>query len=218
MRLDRIFQYTPEMVDPRLLEAQATDRLAEVIEKPVFGIYTFPLLTPAYCADLIEVCEATGRFAVSRGATYAVPELRFTLVSKLLMQAYMKLCTAHVLHVIDHLWGLADHFDVVRVPFVCKYTMDTVQHMDRHHDAHATLSLSVNLNHGYEGGGLYFPAWDYNAREVPVGHCILFHSMLSHEHEALPITAGTRYSLVGWLSSTKAEVSADEAWVLRPNG
>lgn len=209
-----LFNYSPRVIHPQMRMASQTRSWKEIIDNPTGQLYTFPLFTKGYCARLLELLEATGRFDVI-GATYAVPEIRLTTVSKLLMEHYVNVYSRHVLPIIDEIYGLADHFDVVRVPFVNKYTMETVQKMDRHWDAHATLSLSVNLNDDYEGGGLYFHEYDYNAKVAGVGYGILFPSMLTHEHEALPITAGKRYAFTAWLSSTKADVQADEAWVVK---
>jgi hypothetical protein len=216
--LKDVYNYSPRIIDPAMLDAASNGRVGDVVSNPAEGIYTFPLYTPDYCSRFIEVCEATGRFDVSDGATYAVPELRLTIISKLVMEAYLAVIGRFILPVIEEIWEVGDHFDLFRVPFICRYNMETVQHMNRHHDAHAVISLSVNLNNEYEGGGLYFHRQDFNCRDIPIGHCIMFPSMLTHEHEALPITAGVRYGLTCWLSSTKADTRADEGWVVRPSG
>ena len=215
IELADIFNVSPRIIHPAMLEAFATGEFGKIISSPAPGLHVFPLYTEDYCAKLIEVADATGRFQTERGATYAVPELRLNVISKLVMQAYVAVATRFILPVIDEIYLLGDHFDVFRVPFICRYSPDTATEMGRHHDAHATLSLAISLNDGYEGGAVYFNAQDFNNRDVPVGYATMFPSMLTHEHEVLPITGGERYSLTCWLSSTKADRGADEAWVIK---
>ena len=216
IELADIFNISPRIIHPAMLEAASTGDFAGLVTSPAPGIHVFPLYNEEYCAKLIEVAEATGRFQVEAGATYAVPELRLTVISKLVMQAYVAAATRFVLPVIDEIYDLGHHFDVFRVPFICRYSPDTATEMGRHHDAHATLSLAISLNRAFEGGAVYFNGVDFNNRDVPVGYATMFPSLLTHEHEVLPVTGGVRYSLTCWLSSTKADRAADESWVIKP--
>jgi len=208
-----VFHASPHIIHPAMLEALATGSIASVIDNPAPGVHTFPLYTEAYCRALIEVADATGGFFQDEGATYAVPELRLTYISNLVMSAYVEVAGRFILPAIEEIYGLGEHFDVFRVPFICKYTQETATQMERHHDAHGVLSVAISLNREFEGGAIYFNAQDFNNKDVPVGYATLFPSLLTHEHEVLPITAGTRYSLTCWLNSTKAFKDADEAWV-----
>ena len=47
---------------------------------------------------------------------------------------------------VDSPYSRGDHFDVFRVPFICRYSTDTVTEMGRHFDAHGVLSLAIPLN------------------------------------------------------------------------
>jgi len=210
-----IFQASPRIMHPAMMDAFTTGDLAGIIENPADGIHVFPLFNEGYCKKLIEVAEATGQFHREDANTYAVPELRFTLISKLLMQAYVDVATRFILPVIEEVWGLGDHFDVFRVPFICRYSTDTVTEMGRHFDAHGLLSLAVPLNNEYEGGSVFFNKQGFNNKDVPPGYATMFPSMLTHEHEVLPVTSGIRYSMTAWLNSTKADQAADESWAIR---
>lgn len=58
-----------------------------------------------------------------------------------------------------------------------------------------TLALVVALSdpNDYEGGGTYFPRWNYSTGKPPAGTAIIYPGGLSHEHMGLETTGGKRY-------------------------
>ena len=75
IELDDIFQASPRIMHPAMMDAFTTGDLASIIESPADGVHVFPLFNKGYCDKLIEVAEATGQFYQEDGNTYAVPEL-----------------------------------------------------------------------------------------------------------------------------------------------
>lgn len=80
-------------------------------------------------------------------------------------------------------------------------------HFKRHrdnalpHTAFREFAVSINLNtHEYEGGGLRFPEYDDNEYSAPAGGAMIFSASLLHE--AAPVTRGSRYVVLSFLSST----------------
>ena len=71
-------------------------------------------------------------------------------------------------------------------------------HTDSHKDRQRTLSCSISLNNDYEGGEFEFFQGERTYR-APAGSAILFPSNFQYPHRVLPITAGTRYSIITWL-------------------
>lgn len=61
------------------------------------------------------------------------------------------------------------------------------------------LTLIVQLNENFEGGGLSFFGDTYRI-EPKKGSVILFPSNYLFPHQALPVTKGVRYSLITWIS------------------
>lgn len=74
---------------------------------------------------------------------------------------------------------------------------------------HST-SMIIYLNHDFEGGGTYFPKWNFTVAKPPIGSAVVrFRSVfclfipqvypggVSHEHEGLHITKGRRYLMLG---------------------
>lgn len=72
-----------------------------------------------------------------------------------------------------------------------------IQHTDSFKARPREVSCSFALNDNYEGG-----EWGFFDREmvfkVPKGSAILFPSNFMYPHEIMPVTKGTRYSLITW--------------------
>jgi hypothetical protein len=64
------------------------------------------------------------------------------------------------------------------------------------HSDKSRVSMSLILNDDFEGGDLYFPRQEYKTADVPKGTLICWPGQITHPHTILPVTQGTRYSLV----------------------
>ncbi len=96
---------------------------------------------------------------------------------------------------------MANSFETFRVG--C-YTAEERGFFGRHWDnttpgtGHRKLGMVVNLNAGeYEGGALTFPEFGHQRYRTNTGDAVIFSCSLLHE--ALPVTAGRRYGLFGFL-------------------
>ena len=71
------------------------------------------------------------------------------------------------------------------------------QHKDSFKDRPRAVSCSFALNDDYEGGEFAFFDRElvYNLKK---GSCIMFPSNFMYPHEIMPVTSGTRYSIVTW--------------------
>jgi len=71
------------------------------------------------------------------------------------------------------------------------------QHVDSFKAQPRAVSCSVSLNDDYDGG-----EWAFFDRSIefrmPKGSAVLFPSNFMYPHEILPVTKGTRYSIVTW--------------------
>jgi predicted 2-oxoglutarate/Fe(II)-dependent dioxygenase YbiX len=70
-------------------------------------------------------------------------------------------------------------------------------HTDSFKDRPRAVSCSFALNDDYEGGEFAFFDRElvYNLKK---GSCIMFPSNFMYPHEIMPVTSGTRYSIVTW--------------------
>ena len=67
-----------------------------------------------------------------------------------------------------------------------------------------TLSVIIFLNNDYEGGELNFhdPITEeiYQTIKPSPGRCIIWPSNFMYPHSVSPVTKGTRYAIVSWLT------------------
>jgi len=76
------------------------------------------------------------------------------------------------------------------------------QHFQEHHDHGFSYNCVVSLvgypNDNYEGGELYFRLQDLNIKPQ-AGDLYIFPSNYMYPHRAMPVTSGTKYSIVTML-------------------
>lgn len=68
--------------------------------------------------------------------------------------------------------------------------------------AHRRFAVTINLNHGYEGGDLRFPEYGPRTYRAPVGGAVVFSCSLLHE--ATPVTQGERFAYLPFLYDEEA--------------
>lgn len=80
------------------------------------------------------------------------------------------------------------------------------QHFMEHHDHgfsyNCTLSLVAYPNDDYEGGELYFRLQNLKVK-ADAGDLFIFPSNFMYPHQAMPVTSGTKYSIVTMLDYSK---------------
>ncbi len=73
-----------------------------------------------------------------------------------------------------------------------------IEHTDHFKDRPRSLTIIFNLNDDYEGGELTF--WGRTKiYKLKKGDGIIFPSNFMYPHEIMPVTSGTRYSMITWM-------------------
>ena len=72
------------------------------------------------------------------------------------------------------------------------------EHVDTYSGEHRTFSCSMILNDEYEGGELAFFECKYKLK-TKKGDVVIFPSSFTYPHQVLPVTSGTRYSIITWI-------------------
>jgi predicted 2-oxoglutarate/Fe(II)-dependent dioxygenase YbiX len=72
-----------------------------------------------------------------------------------------------------------------------------IQHVDSFFKKPRSISCSFILNDDYEGGEFAFFDREL-VYKVKKGSCIMFPSNFTYPHEIMPVTSGTRYSIITW--------------------
>lgn len=85
--------------------------------------------------------------------------------------------------------------------FIVKYTPTGQSFLRPHFDA-STVTINIALNRAgidFEGGGTHFVRQNCSTPDLPIGEGVLFPGRLTHYHEGLPTTKGTRYIAVSFI-------------------
>lgn len=180
-------------------------------------IYQFQLFTPAFCQCLIAEAERHGgweTYLEKRAESHPMfpddasivdmcePDTTISFEDIPGLQAvYRRIMQQHVQPLVEALWTT---FRLQRwdVPEVRKYMPDVINQMDLHYDLETVALVTYLSGPTFIGGGTYFPRWDLtvgNHHNVRPGSAIVYPGGVSHEHSALPVTAGVRYMLGGSL-------------------
>ncbi len=207
-----LFRYDGRFVDRfldrsvRHLTAEGARAAAREIAEQVYQVQLF---TPEFCRLLIEECEHCGAWRTVKektvephSATPGIadviePETAIPWSAMLGLEGvYDAVVSRHVRPLLEGLW---ETFELQKwdPPAVRKFESDVVGGMDLHYDAE-TVGMVGYLSEAFEGGGTHFPRWNLTVGQsgnVRVGSVIVYPGGLSHEHLALPVTAGTRYTL-----------------------
>lgn len=74
-------------------------------------------------------------------------------------------------------------------------------HLKPHHDA-STYTINIALNRpnvDFEGGGCRFVRYNCSVLDTRVGWSFIHPGRLTHYHEGLVVTKGTRYIMVSFI-------------------
>lgn len=85
--------------------------------------------------------------------------------------------------------------------FVVKYRPDEQPYLRPHHDS-STYTINIALNQAgtdYEGGGCRFIRYNCSVTDTKPGWMLMHPGRLTHYHEGLRVTAGTRYIMISFV-------------------
>jgi len=166
-------------------------------------ILVVPFLSEAQCKDIIAKSEAVGGWGQMAGDKFPAQEIR---ADKLGIWAELEAAWRdHLGKVAESKWTPMEHIGL-RDAFAMRYAMDTQTSLGFHTDA-SLVTGSVKLNEDYEGAELIFPHQNFSNINVPLGHCILFPSAVTHGHKVNPLKSGVKYSLTMWTSRYQGDVN-----------
>jgi len=146
------------------------------------------------CQRYIKASESLGRWGELDGDKFPAQEIRlkelglWDEISEQWADKLSKICERH--------WHPEAYLGL-RDAFTMRYSMETQTELGLHTDA-SLFTGSVKLNDNYDGAELVFPRQEFTNKNVEVGQCILFPSMVTHGHKVLPLRGGKKYSLTMW--------------------
>lgn len=172
-------------------------------EEVAKDILVVPLLSSHECKNIIERAEAVGAWGEMQGDKFPAQEIRVKEFG--LWDRIERLWSTHLGKIAEKKWTPMEYMGL-RDAFTMRYSMDTQTSLGFHTDA-SLVTGSVKLNDDYEGAELIFPHQGFSNKDVPVGHCILFPSQVTHGHKVEPLRSGVKYSLTMWTSRYRGDVN-----------
>eukprot|EP00049_Salpingoeca_infusionum_P012977 m.241269 g.241269 ORF g.241269 m.241269 type:complete len:505 (+) comp15321_c0_seq3:66-1580(+) len=171
-------------------------------------VFRVPFFSKTFAKHLIEECESYGQWSSGdskderiQGGYEPVPtqdihfqQLGFLGAWRHIIQTYLRPITTF--HYPGYFLEGRTTLD-----FVVRYRPDTQASLRPHHDA-STVTLNVALNQGgvdYQGGGTRFVRQNCTLTNTEPGWGTLSPGRLTHLHEGLETTEGTRYILVSFI-------------------
>lgn len=179
-----------------------------LVEQPCPDVYWFPLLSEQMCDELVEEMENYGQWSGGRhedsrlaGGYENVPTVDIHMKQVGYEDQWLQLLRTYVGPMTEHLFPGYHTKTRAVMNFVVRYRPDEQPSLRPHHDS-STFTLNVALNHkglDYEGGGCRFLRYDCIISAPRKGWGLLHPGRLTHYHEGLPTTRGTRYIMVSFV-------------------
>ncbi|XP_053308082.1 procollagen-lysine,2-oxoglutarate 5-dioxygenase 1 [Spea bombifrons] len=180
----------------------------KVIESPCPDVYWFPIFTEKACDDLVEEMENFGQWSTGdvtddriQGGYENVPTIDIHMTQINYQKEWHKLLLDFVAPITEKMYPgyyTRAEFDLA---FVVRYRPDEQPSLMPHHDA-STFTINIALNSvglDYEGGGCRFLRYNCSIRAPRKGWALMHPGRLTHYHEGLPTTKGTRYIAVSFV-------------------
>uniref|UniRef100_A0A665VVT8 Procollagen-lysine,2-oxoglutarate 5-dioxygenase 1 n=1 Tax=Echeneis naucrates TaxID=173247 RepID=A0A665VVT8_ECHNA len=180
----------------------------KLIETPCPDVYWFPVFSDVACNHLIEEMEHFGRWSGGKntdtriqGGYENVPTIDIHMNQINFEKEWHKFLLEYIAPITEKMYPgyyTKAHFDLA---FVVRYKPDEQPSLRPHHDA-STFTINIALNQvglDYQGGGCRFLRYNCSIQAPRKGWALMHPGRLTHYHEGLPTTAGTRYIAVSFV-------------------
>ncbi|KAJ8961212.1 hypothetical protein NQ318_008895 [Aromia moschata] len=180
-----------------------------VPRQPCPDVFWFPIASEKFAKALINMMESYGRWSSGKneddrieGGYEAVPtrDIHMTQVGfdphwiQFLKQFVRPL-------VLKGFQGYSNHTPHSIMNFAVRYRPDEQPFLKPHHDT-STYTINIALNQvgvDYEGGGCRFIRYNCSVVDTKPGWILIHPGKLTHYHEGLYVTKGTRYIMVSFV-------------------
>jgi hypothetical protein len=158
-------------------------------------LYLLSFWTRRFCAAVVRAAELIG-FEPDPNDPVPGHEVSLAGISPALFGAVQDDFGRRIWPQLQNVWPLIEYRGL-RDAFVIRYVPGQQESLRLHQDI-AQVSATVKLNDDYEGAALTFPRQGYDNSEQPVGSLLAWPSLVTHPHEAAPLTSGVKYGLTIW--------------------
>ncbi|XP_070153954.1 procollagen-lysine,2-oxoglutarate 5-dioxygenase isoform X1 [Polyergus mexicanus] len=177
--------------------------------QPCPDVYWFPISTVRFTNELIGIVETYGQW--SDGTNHdprltsgyeSVPTRDIHMNQIQYEQQWLYFLKEYV-RPLQELVFIGYYHDPPRslMNFVVRYRPDEQPFLRPHHDS-STYTINIALNQAgvdYEGGGCKFIRYNCSVTDTKPGWMLMHPGRLTHYHEGLRVTAGTRYIMISFV-------------------
>ncbi|XP_076145638.1 multifunctional procollagen lysine hydroxylase and glycosyltransferase LH3 [Alosa pseudoharengus] len=180
----------------------------KVVEQPCPDVYWFPAFSERMCDELVETMEDHGEWSNGNhkderlsGGYENVPTVDIHMNQIQFEKEWLKFLKEYIAPVTEKLYpGYFPKAQAI-MNFVVRYRPDEQPFLRPHHDS-STFTINIALNSkgkDYQGGGCRFLRYDCKVEAPRKGWSFMHPGRLTHYHEGLPTTQGTRYIMVSFV-------------------
>ncbi|CAK1588743.1 unnamed protein product [Parnassius mnemosyne] len=176
---------------------------------PCPDVYWFPMMSMRFCNEWIAIMEAFGQWSDGsnndkrlESGYEAVPTRDIHMSQVGLERQWLHILKEYVRPLQEMVFiGYYHNPPVSIMNFVVRYRPDEQPSLRPHHDSSTyTINLALNTPHvDYEGGGCHFLRYNCSVRNTKPGWLLMHPGRLTHYHEGLLVTNGTRYIMISFV-------------------
>ncbi|CAI5441459.1 unnamed protein product [Caenorhabditis angaria] len=181
-----------------------------IVDQACPDVYDYPLMSERYCEEMIEEMEGFGKWSDGSnkdnrlaGGYENVPTRDIHMNQVGYEREWLYFMDEYVRPIQEKVFVGYYHQPVeANMMFIVRYRPEEQPSLRPHHDA-STFSIDIALNkkgRDYEGGGVKYLRYNCTVEADQVGYAMMFPGRLTHLHEGLATTKGTRYILVSFIN------------------
>lgn len=184
------------------------------LEQPCPDVYWFPIVTDEFCASLIDMMETYGQWSGGKNNNYDsrlpggyenVPTVDIHMKQVNWETHWLEFLRKFILPMQQKIFtGYYHDPPTALLNFVVRYRPGEQDQLRPHHDA-STYTINIALNRPnvdfevIEGGGCRFVRYNCSVIDTRIGWTFIHPGRLTHYHEGLKVTKGTRYIMVSFV-------------------
>lgn len=199
------YDWEQRYISPEFWEALDISNLNEM---PCPDVYWFPIFTPRFCKELVELADDNGGWSDGgntdprlAGGYENVPTVDIHMNQMEFEQEWLWILRHYVKPLAEKVYLGYDSPAKAIMNFIVRYKPTEQSFLRPHHDS-STYTINVGLNRphiDYEGGGAHFLRYNCSVINTRVGWALMHPGRLTHYHEGLQTTKGTRYIMVSFI-------------------
>jgi len=180
----------------------------EQIEQPCHDVFWLPLTTPTFCRHLVEEVENLGEWSAGKnddprltGGYENVPTVDIHMNQIGFEKQWLYFLREFIVPYNAKVFKGYHSEGKAIMNFLVRYRPDEQDRLRPHDDA-STYTINIALNIpgiDYEGGGTRFIRYNCSVVKSRQGWILMHPGRLTHHHEGLVVTNGTRYIMVAFI-------------------